>query len=292
MPAYRHIAAVTPAAPVNMGGLVVKQPLPHGALDQIDPFLLLHHARLTFGAGGRQQDLGVPPHPHRGFAPVTFIYEGGVHHRDSISNDSVVYAGGVQWTTAGRGLVHSERPPKALAERGGVQELIQLWVNLPQRHKMSAPAYQALAAENTPTVTSEDGRVTIQVVTGSHGGVEGPIETLSPLLALNATFAAGGAHFFPLPPDYNAFAYFLDGQARLNKNELIAGEHLAHLPPGGDGVLIEATKKTRVLLMAGAPLDEPVAASGPFVMNRSVEIFQAMQDYSTGKMGVLKEEFG
>ena len=291
MPNYRRIDAVTEAVPVNMGGLRVRQPLPQGAIDQIDPFLLLHHAHWHLAGGSRPEHEGVPPHPHRGFEPVTFIYRGGVHHRDTLGNDSVVYAGGVQWMTAGRGVVHSERPPRELAENGGAQEIIQLWINLPARHKLVAPRYQHLAAEATPTVTSEDGRVTVQVVAGALDGTAGPIETYSPMTALNATFEAGGAYFFPLPPGHNAFAYLLDGHARFNDARDVPGLHLAALSPDGDGVLIAATEPTRVLLMAGAPLGEPVAASGPFVMNTSAELFEAMRDYQTGAMGTLTEKF-
>lgn len=286
----RRIAAVVPAQPVNMGGLVVKQPLPAGEIDQIDPFLLLHHARLSFRGGQHPRALGVPPHPHRGFEPVTFIYRGGVHHRDSLGNDSVIRAGGVQWMTAGSGVVHSERPPAALAEEGGVQEIIQLWINLPERHKMTAPRYQSLTAEATPTVTAADGRVRVAVVAGTFGGAEGPIDTHSPLLALNATFEAGGQHTFALPAGHNAFAYLLDGRLRVNEEREVSGEHLAAF--AGDGaVRLAALDDTRLLLMAGAPLGEPVAASGPFVMNRSVEIYQAMRDYQEGRMGTLEEQF-
>lgn len=288
---YRAIQHVLPAVPIDMGGMAVKQPLPHADLDRLDPFLLLHHARVRLAPGGRPEALGVPPHPHRGFEPVTFIYRGGVHHRDSLGNDSVIAAGGVQWMTAGRGVVHSERPPRRLAEEGGEQEIIQLWVNLPARFKMMDPRYQGLAEADLPVFTADADRVQVRVVAGALGGVAGPVETMSPVLAANAAFEAEGRFLFEVPADYQAFLYLLDGRVRVNDAEEAAGEHLVAFAAGEGGIDVEALAATRLLLMAGAPLNEPVAASGPFVMNRSVEIFHAMQDYQEGRMGTLEERF-
>jgi redox-sensitive bicupin YhaK (pirin superfamily) len=273
-----------------MGGFQVMQALPAGGLDQIDPFLLLHHARTRLEGGRRQHDEGVPPHPHRGFAPVTFVYRGGVHHRDSRGNDSVIYEGGVQWMTAGMGIIHSERPPRALAEQGGEQEIIQLWVNLPEQHKMVQPHYQGLSAEEMPTVTSPDGQAVFTVVAGTFAGVMGPVTTYSPILALNATFRAGGYFDVPLPPGHNAFLYLLDGAMVLNEDRSVEGEHLVRLDQDGESIHLEAQADTRLLLMAGAPLDEPVVASGPFVMTNHTDILIAMRDYRMGKMGVLIED--
>ena len=287
---FRPILAIEQAAPVDMGGLVVKQPLPTRALDQHDPFLLLHHARWQLRGGSQPQHAGVPPHPHRGFAPVTFIYRGGVHHRDSLGNDSVIQAGGVQWVTAGRGIVHSERPPRDLAEEGGEQEIIQLWINLPARHKMAAPSYQSRQADALPTAAPAPG-VAAHVVAGTFEGHDGPIETLSPLVAVNLVLDEGASYDVSLPPSFNAFAYLLDGGCRLNGATDVPGEHLAAVSPGAGPLRLEAHAPTRILLMAGEPLGEPVAASGPFVMNTSAEIYQAMRDYQAGKMGVLKEVF-
>lgn len=287
---FRPLLTVEKAAPVDMGGLVVKQPLPGRGLDQHDPFLLLHHARWHLPGGSRPQHEGVPPHPHRGFAPVTFIYQGGVHHRDSLGHDSVIHAGGVQWVTAGRGIVHSERPPRALAEGGGTQEIIQLWINLPARHKMAAPSYQSRQQAELPAAEPAPG-VSAHVVAGTFEGKAGPIETLSPLLAVNLVLAEGARYDVVLPPTFNAFAYLLDGACRLNDATEVPGEHLAAFGPGAGPVRLDARAPTRILLMAGEPLGEPVAASGPFVMNTSAEIYQAMRDYQAGKMGVLKEVF-
>ncbi|NNF57094.1 MAG: pirin family protein [Rhodothermaceae bacterium] len=289
MPTLREILTVVPAQPINMGGFRVKQPLPHDALDQIDPFLLLHHARSRITAGSRPQAEGVPPHPHRGFEPVTFIYQGGVHHRDSRGNDSVIGPGGVQWMTAGLGIVHSERPPRALTEAGGEQEIIQLWINLPARAKRAQPRYQGYQADQLPTVERDS--AVVQVVAGSFEGTEGPVETHSPITALNLALHAGSAVTIPLPEDHHAFLYLLDGRARINDAQEVAGEHLVRFAPEGEAITVEASASTRALLMAGAPLNEPVVASGPFVMTSTTEILEAMRDYQQGKMGILVETF-
>ncbi|MDX5435758.1 MAG: pirin family protein, partial [Pontibacter sp.] len=174
---------------VDMGGMPVRQPFPTQQVDQIDPFLLLHHHVSRMPEGVVPHKTGVGPHPHRGFSPVTFVYKGGVHHRDSRGNNSVVYEGGTQWMNAGRGIVHSERPPKDIMDHGGVQEIIQLWVNTPAAHKMDQPQYIPLQAEETPKV--EEGGVTIQVVAGDFKSLRGPVPTVSPVLALRLELEAG-----------------------------------------------------------------------------------------------------
>ncbi len=272
-----------------MGSFHVKQPLPHQRFDNIDPFLLLHHAGPTpYPAGGKAKDLGVPPHPHRGFEPVTFVYKGGVHHRDSRGNDSVVGEGGVQWMTAGMGIVHSERPPKNVAEEGGEQEIIQLWINLPAKHKMVQPRYQGLTKEEIPVVDSGNGAV-VQVVAGSLQGVEGPIETWTSVTALNGTFDAGSSIEIDLPEGEASLIYVLSGSLSVNGSQVDA-LHMVEMGTSGS-VEVEAFEESRALILSGAPIGEPVVASGPFVMNTRTQIMEAMRDAQMGKMGVLVEEF-
>jgi quercetin 2,3-dioxygenase len=284
----RTVARLLYAETVDMGGLPVHQPFPTQQVDQIDPFLLLHHHIHEMPEHVLPHKTGVGPHPHRGFSPVTFVYRGGVHHRDSRGNDSVVYAGGTQWMNAGRGIVHSERPPKDIMERGGVQEIIQLWVNTPAAHKLEQPEYFALQAEDTPTVTAPG--VSVQVVAGEHQGVSGPISTKSPVLALRLELKAGASHTFPLPADYNAFLYLLDGAVQVAGFGLVEGLHQVLFNQDGEGITLTAREDTRALLMAGKPLGEPVVASGPFVMNSQTEIMQAIRDYQMGKLGILIED--
>jgi len=285
----REILDTVKAVGFMMGSFHVKQPLPHQRFDNIDPFLLLHHAGPTpYPAGGKAKDLGVPPHPHRGFEPVTFVYKGGVHHRDSRGNDSVVGEGGVQWMTAGMGIVHSERPPKNVAEEGGEQEIIQLWINLPAKHKMVQPRYQGLTKEEIPVVDSGNGAV-VQVVAGSLQGVEGPIETWTSVTALNGTFDAGSSIEIDLPEGEASLIYVLSGSLSVNGSQVDA-LHMVEMGTSGS-VEVEAFEESRALILSGAPIGEPVVASGPFVMNTRTQIMEAMRDAQMGKMGVLVEEF-
>ncbi|WP_242917559.1 pirin family protein [Pontibacter liquoris] len=274
----------------DMGDMPVRQPFPTQQVGQLDPFLLLHHHIAELPEDAIPGKAGVGPHPHRGFSAVTFVYRGGVHHRDSRGNNSVVYAGGTQWLHAGMGLVHSERPPHDLQEHGGVQEIVQLWINSPAAHKMDQPSYQALQAEDTPVVESEDRKVRVQVVAGTYQVATGPIKPVSPVLALRLTMKATGVCQVPLPENFNAFLYLLDGSIRLEGYGLVEGHYAVMLHRDGEGVTLTATEDTRVLLMAAAPLDEPVASHGPFVMNNQTQLMQAMRDYQMGKMGILIED--
>ncbi|MEM1319666.1 MAG: pirin family protein [Bacteroidota bacterium] len=288
---YRSVKQILPAFKVDMGGVVLDQALPHSTVKQIDPFLLLHHLNTSYPAGSKQQEVGVPPHPHRGFAPVTFIFQGGVHHRDSMNISSVVHGGGTQWMHAGKGIVHSERPTKEVAEQGSTWELIQFWVNLPAKYKMSAPQYHPLSHEDTPLVTSADGRVKLGVVAGDFQEVQGGIETYSPILALRMNFEAEGQIDIPIPEGFNAFVYLLDGQLAVNGQSEVKEKDLVWLAKDGAGVHLKAKAATRAILLAGEPINEPLVSYGPFVMNKQSEIMEAMQDFQSGKMGHLEEVF-
>lgn len=284
----RSVARLLYADTIDMGGMPVRQPFPTQQVEQIDPFLLLHHHKTKMPEGVIPHKTGVDPHPHRGFSPVTFVFQGGVHHRDSRGNNSIVCAGGTQWMNAGRGIVHSERPPKDIMERGGVQEIIQLWINTPAAHKMDQPEYLPLLAENTPEVTGEG--VKVQVIAGEFEGIKGPVKTLSPVLALRLQLQEGASYTFRIPSDYNAFLYLLDGALQVAGFGLVDGLHQVVFNQDGESITVTAKKDTRSLLMAGKPLQEPVVASGPYVMNNQTEIMQAMRDYQMGKFGILIED--
>ena len=275
---------------VDMGGLPVLQPLPTQQVDSIDPFLLLHHAIIKVPQHRDPDQLGVGPHPHRGFSPVTFIYKGGVHHRDSRGNDSVIYEGGVQWMNVGMGIIHSERPPKDIHEHGGVQEIIQLWVNSPQKNKMESPEYYPATHEEIPTLIEDDGKVEIDVVAGEMGGKKGAVAGKSPVNAFNLRIKDGGHVTLPLPENHNAFVYLLEGELRVEGFGLVDEKNLILLNNDGEAVQFEAKKDSRMLVLSGEPLNEPVVSYGPFVMNTQTEIMEAMRDYQMGKMGVLIEE--
>ena len=286
----RSIRRILPAQKVNMGGFILDQALPLGGVDQIDPFLLVHHADKAFPGGQKQSDVGVGPHPHRGFAPVTFIFKGAVHHRDSIGNSHVIWEGGTQWMNSGKGIVHSERPPKEAAEDGGHFEIIQFWVNAPAAKKMDPPSYQPLTAEDTPWVTSPDGKVKTGVVAGDFRDRTGKVKPDNELLILRLEMQAGGKETFPVPQHYNVFIYQLDGQLKYGSSTTTAKD-LVWFNNDDGTITVEAEKDTRAILLAGKPIGEPVYSYGPFVMNTQREIMQAMHDYQSGKMGELNEQF-
>ncbi len=286
----RSILNIVKAEKVNMGGIILEQALPVMDIEQIDPFLLIHHWNQHYDDGYSQKDLGVGPHPHRGFSPVTFIFKGGLQHRDSRGNNSVIYAGGTQWINSGMGLIHSERPAREIAEEGGDLELIQFWINLPAKYKMNQPAYLPLPAENTPVFESIDKKVTIRIIAGEYAGIEGGIKSLTPLLILRLSLMPDGKVVIPVPKSYNSLLYLLDGSVQLEDKEVFGKEMIQFGNDGGD-IEVHARGHTRAILLAGQPLNEPVAANGPFVMNTDTEILEAMRDYRMGKMGVLIEEF-
>lgn len=286
----RTVARLLYGNKVDMGGMPIRQPLPTQQIEQVDPFLLLHHADIKVPQHIEPDHGGVGPHPHRGFSPVTFIFKGGVHHRDSRGNDSVIYAGGAQWMNAGMGVIHSERPPHDIHEIGGRQEIIQLWINTPAAHKMDAPVYYPLASEDAPSQVSEDGKVKFKLFSGQLAGLKGPIPSYTDVNAATLEFQKGGKFSVGLPEKHNAIMYLLDGKLTLDGFGHVDGLHLVHFKNDGEGISMEALENTRVLLLSGAPLDEEVVSYGPFVMNTQTQIMEAMRDYQKGKMGVLIEE--
>jgi redox-sensitive bicupin YhaK (pirin superfamily) len=268
----------------------IRQPFPSQEIEQIDPFILLHHAVVKVPTHVEPDHAGVGPHPHRGFSPVTFIFKGGVHHRDSRGNDSVVYEGGAQWMNAGMGVIHSERPPLDIHARGGKQEIIQLWINTPAKHKMDQPAYYPLAAEETPLFVTDDKKVVLKIQAGELMDLKGPIPAASPVNAGTLEFKKGGKISIPLPRSHNAFIYLLDGKLTIENFGWVEALHAVVFKNDGEGISLEALEDTRILLMSGEPLNEKVVAHGPFVMNTETQILEAMRDYQKGKMGVLVEE--
>jgi len=286
----RTVTHLLYAHPIDMGGVPVRQAFPTHQVDQVDPFLLLHHANIKVPEHLEPDHGGVGPHPHRGFSPVTFIFQGGVHHRDSRGNDSVVYANGAQWMNAGMGVMHSERPPRDIHERGGNQEIIQLWINSPAKNKMDQPAYFPLQAEDTPTYVSNDTLVTFRVVAGEVLGVKGPIPSTSPVNAATADLKKGAKIFIPVPADHNAFVYLLDGKLTIEGYGLTEPLNAVVFAKDGDGITLTALEDTRILFMTGQPINEKVVAHGPFVMNTETQILEAMRDYQMGKMGILIED--
>lgn len=286
----RTVSRLLYAQTVDMGGLPIKQPLPTQQVQQIDPFLLLHHADINVPKHLAPNHAGVGPHPHRGFSPVTFVFKGGVHHRDSRGNDSVIYEGGVQWMNAGMGIIHSERPPDDIHEIGGRQEIIQLWVNTPAKFKMEQPAYYPVEKNDMEVFHSDDGLITGRVVVGTLFDKDGKVPTFSPINAATIEAKKTGKISIPLPEDHNAFLYLLDGKISVEGFGLVEALHIVHFKNDGEGISFQTLEDTRILVLSGAPLNEKVVSHGPFVMNNQTQIMEAMRDYQKGKMGILIEE--
>lgn len=276
---------------VDMGGIPVRQPIPTNTIQQIDPFLLLHHGKFEVQAGTSVRTAGVGPHPHRGFSPVTFVFSGGVHHRDSRGNSGEVNEWGVQWMNAGMGIIHSERPSKELAEKGGNQEIIQLWINTPAKHKMDQPYYLAMQKEDMARFNPDDGEGYLQLVSGEMNGHSGAVRPPLPLLSVMGELKAGATHLFSVPEERHTLLYLLNGQLSVKGFGLVDEHHLIEFEPSGTEIALEATKDTRFLLLSAPPIRESLATHGPFVMNNQTQILEAMRDYQMGKMGVLIEEF-
>jgi len=270
---------------VDMGGIPVRQPLPTQQIEQIDPFLLLHHHIGHIEKDSDPRNVGVGPHPHRGFSPVTFIFQGDVHHRDSRDHSSVVSAGGVQWMNAGMGIVHSERPSALLTNAGGIQEIIQLWINTPQDKKMDQPAYQAFQKEDLPQLQNG-----LSLVAGHQGNDQGPAVTEMPVKAIMGEIEAGQQ--VSIDVNYaHSFLYLLEGSISIENFGLMDQHNLAWLEEDAEVLTFETKEKSKLLFLSADPLNEPLATYGPFVMNNQTQIMEAMRDYQMGKMGVLIEEF-
>lgn len=287
----RSIKKIIHAQKVNMGGFIVEQALPLGSVDMIDPFLLIHHASKDYEEGSNERDLGVGPHPHRGFSPVTFVFEGEVHHRDSRGNSSVVQAGGTQWMHSGLGIIHSERPSKKLATDGGTMEIIQFWVNVPGKYKMVQPEYIPLTEKDTPTKVLKDKKSNIQLIAGRFEDLTGPVQPYSPLLIMRLNLKKDAVVGIPIPENFNALVYQLDGKLEFNNEHEGVVKQLTWFEQDGDGIEVKALEDTRAILLAGTPISEEVVTHGPFVMNTESQILEAMRDYQLGKMGMLAEDF-
>ncbi len=273
---------------VNMGPIELRQPIPTQSIEMIDPFILLHHyGPYKIDEEHNPFDLG--PHPHRGFEPITFLIQGEQLHRDSLGHESVVKPGDVQWTTAGRGIIHAEGPTKEFVKKGGTLEGIQLWLNLPSEKKMMQANYQHAKREEFSTVSSQDKKVNIQVIAGSLEGKQGKISTQTSVNAFMIDVEQGGEYTIAIDNAHQSLLYLLSGNTNINDDiNLVNDENqLIEFQNDGDGFLLKANQKSKLLFLSGTPFKEEVASWGPYVMNTQTEIMEALKDYQQGKMGFL-----
>lgn len=285
---YNTIKLVGRSDFVNMGPIKLRQPLPTQEIEMADPFILLHHyGPYEISEANNPFDLG--PHPHRGFEPITFLIQGEQSHRDSLGNESVVKAGDVQWTTAGRGIIHAEGPSKDFVKKGGTLEGIQLWLNLPSRKKMIAANYQHEKNEDFKVVFSENESVRVQVIAGSLQGKNGRIATQTPVNAFMIDIEVGGSFNLKIDKAHQSMLYLLKGNVIVNDTELLElnKDQFIQFNQDGEGVLLKGNETSKLLFLSGEPLNEEVSSYGPYVMNTQTEILEAMRDYQMGKMGFL-----
>ncbi|MDF3054299.1 MAG: Pirin [Gammaproteobacteria bacterium] len=247
--------------------------------DDISPFLLLDYAG---PADFKPSDVprGVDYHPHRGFETVTIVYQGEVVHRDTAGHAGKIGPGDVQWMTAARGVLHEEKHSDSFTYSGGTLEMVQLWVNLPARYKMSTPRYQGILTKDIPIVTL--GSNIVRVIAGSFLGVHGIAKTFTPVHLYDIRLIAGASLDIPVEPEFNASLLILEGEVDIAGKTLKAAELVVFSIEGGS-ISIKAEKNTKMLFMSGAPISEPIVGSGPFVMNTEAEIRQAFHDFKSGK---------
>ena len=256
----------------------------HG--QQISPFLLLDYAGPARFEPTSQRR-GVGEHPHRGFETVTIVYEGEVEHRDSTGAGGTIGPGDVQWMTAASGILHEEYHSPTFAAKGGNFEMVQLWVNLPARNKKAPPGYQTLLDKDIPTVNLPDGAGTVRVIAGDYDGHKGPARTFTPIDVWDVRLKARRNAAFTPPEGHTLTVVVLAGEVEVNGTETAREAEVVLFDRNGGAVTIEASTDAKVLILSGAPINEPVVAQGPFVMNTVGEIKQAMLDFQSGKFGAM-----
>jgi len=268
-------------------GFPVRSVFSHtGGRTDLDPFLLLDHAG-PHGFAPTAEPRGVGEHPHRGFETVTIVYQGEVEHLDSTGAGGRIGPGDVQWMTAGAGILHQEFHSRAFTRTGGTLEMVQLWVNLPAALKDTAPGYQTLLDADIPAVSLPGDAGTVRVIAGGFGGAQGPAVTRTPMDVLDVRLGRGRQTTLPLTDGWNAALVVLHGTVLVNDTEVVRAGQGARLDRAGESVAVEASTEATLLVLAGEPLDEPVAAYGPFVMNTQTEIRQALDDFRAGRFGRL-----
>lgn len=260
----------------------------HLERERMDPFILLdYNSEYEFAPSPKPMGVGV--HPHRGFETVTIAYKGKVEHHDSHGGGGVIGEGDVQWMTAASGVLHKEFHEREWSEQGGLFQMVQLWINLPAKFKMSHPRYQAIHnAEMVKVALPEDAGY-VEVVAGEYEGKQGPAKTFSPVNLMNARLNKGGKVEFSFPANYNTALLVIEGSIVINKTEEAPVDHFVLFENGGENFELEATEDAVVLVMSGEPLNEAIIAHGPFVMNTRREIVQAFDDFNQGKFGYLKD---
>lgn len=257
-------------------------------MQRMSPFIMLdYNSKFYFPPTDTPRGVGV--HPHRGFETVTIAYKGKVAHHDSGGGGGVIGEGDVQWMTAASGVLHKEYHEENFSKQGGDFQMVQLWVNLPAKDKMSKPKYQAIENKRINRFYLENKDGEIEVIAGEHKGIKGAASTFTPVNLLNAKLAKGAKTDFSFPANYNTALLVIEGSIRLNEAEQVLTDHFVLFENQGENFTVEALENAVVLILSGEPIHEPIAAQGPFVMNTKAEIIQAINDFNLGKFGYLED---
>lgn len=282
---------LTPPPPHMVGdGFRVHSFLPgDGRLGKMrmSPFFLLDYGSLVeFPPTDTPRGVGV--HPHRGFETVTIAYRGRIAHHDSAGHHGIIGEGDVQWMTAASGLLHKEYHEESFSKKGGPFQMVQIWVNLPAKHKMDPPAYQEITNERKGKFHLPDGKGIVEVIAGNFQGTKGPARTFTPIEMYNLKLQAGAQVELDLPVNHNTALLLIEGSATIQSNTVPA-DHFVLFNSDGERIQVEAKQDSVILVLSGEPIQEPIAAYGPFLMNSWAEIEQAIQDFNAGKFGVLED---
>lgn len=293
MAARKSIEAVlAPPAPHMVGdGFRVHNFISTGGridMRRMSPFILLdYNSKFYFPPSDRPR--GVSVHPHRGFETVTIAYHGKVAHHDSAGNSGVIGEGDVQWMTAASGILHKEYHEEEFSRTGGYFQMVQLWVNLPAKDKMSSPNYQGIENAQISKFVLPDDAGVIEVIAGRYEDIDGTASTFTPIHLHNARLNSGAVASFKYPEHYNTALLVVEGSITVNNEKQIPVDHFVLFRNDGEELEVKAAEQSVVLLLSGEPINEPVASYGPFVMNTQAEIMQAMHDVQSGKFGYLEE---
>ena len=281
-------AILNPPAPHMVGdGFRVHNFFPSGNKLNMSPFYMLdYNAKIEFSARNAPRGVGV--HPHRGFETVTIAYHGAVAHHDSAGNSGIIYPGDVQWMTAARGILHKEYHEESFSKKGGLFQMVQLWINLPSKDKMSAPKYQGVKQNDIQKINLPNNGGVIEVIAGNFQGSNGSVSTFTPIEMYNARLNKGGKAVFSFPETYNTAFVIIEGTVKVNDTEIAKTDQFIHFKNEGESIEVEALTDSVILILSGEPINEPIVSYGPFLMNTHEEIQQALADYNEGKFGYLE----
>jgi redox-sensitive bicupin YhaK (pirin superfamily) len=290
---FKNIEAILPPPAFHMVGDGFRvhnffPSQPKIGTDGMSPFFLMDYgSKWLVPPSDKPKGVGV--HPHRGFETVTVAYHGKIAHHDSAGNSGIIGEGDVQWMTAGAGVLHNEFHEKEFSKKGGILQMVQLWVNLPARLKMTPAKYQAIDNKNMGRFLLDDGKSIVELIAGEYKGVKGPTFTFTPVNLFNAKLIRGAKADLSFNKNFNTGILVIEGEVKINNSRTASENYFILFGHDGEDIVIEAIEDSVILILSGEPINEPIASYGPFVMNTETEIKQAYEDFYNGKFGHLED---